>query len=306
MGLRRWLLRAGGFSHLWREGAVPCLRQARCRLGCSETRHGGHRNGGHCWGCSPLWPVEGTLCRSEGGHLRRSRTGSPQRVPQRRPCRSGGTGGGAGEIAWLLELAKVSPLLTETIINMDKFFISQGIAASGLRSGLIKATNDMASALGLGDDRVNSITYALAQVQARGYLSGDELRQLANQFIPVWEALGTVKDYAGKSRFELRKLVEKEGSPRRSSLRRSSNTQRDTKVLRPSGKDPLWPAPEARGHPSILVGQAFLDVGGHGRRHRAHRGDTEPHFRLSWSLEGSTSRSSQALWATSSTPSLVR
>ena len=128
----------------------------------------------------------------------------------------GATGGSSGEIAWLLELAKVSPLLTETIINMDKFFISQGIASGALRGGLIKAVNDMSAALGLADDRVNSITYALAQVQARGYLSGDELRQLANQFIPVWEALGTMfgetlPNGLEKTRRNLRKLVEEGG-----------------------------------------------------------------------------------------------
>ena len=94
------------------------------------------------------------------------------------------------EIGFLTELAKVSPFLTDTIISMDRFLVSQGLLSRDLRFGLINAVNDMASAFGLADDNVGSISYALAQVQARGYLSGDELRQLANQFIPVWEALG--------------------------------------------------------------------------------------------------------------------
>jgi tape measure domain-containing protein len=112
------------------------------------------------------------------------------------------------EINTLVRIGQESPFLTETVVAMDKFLISQGLAAGALRQGLIQSVLDMGAALGLADENLGSITYALAQVQARGYLSGDELRQLANQFVPVWEMLSVLPELAGKTRVELRKMAE--------------------------------------------------------------------------------------------------
>ena len=123
----------------------------------------------------------------------------------------GGPGPAAAEIAWLKELALVSPFLTETIIGMDKLLLAANVADGELRGGLIKATTDLGAALGLTDDNLGSIVYAFSQVQNRGYLSGDELRQLANQFIPVWEALGASTQFVGMFREEMRKLAEEGG-----------------------------------------------------------------------------------------------
>ena len=123
----------------------------------------------------------------------------------------GGPGPAAAEIAWLQELAKVSPFLTETIINMDKLLLAANVADGELRGGLIKATTDFGAALGLTDENLASVVYAFSQVQNRGYLSGDELRQLANQFIPVWEALGASTQFVGLFREEMRKLAEEGG-----------------------------------------------------------------------------------------------
>ena len=112
------------------------------------------------------------------------------------------------EVGFLVELAQVSPFLTDTIIAMDKMLFAQGLVATGLRRGLIKAATDMGAALGLTDENLNSITYALSQVQARGYLSGDELRQLANQFVPVWKMLQELPQFAGMTQSALRKMSE--------------------------------------------------------------------------------------------------
>ena len=112
------------------------------------------------------------------------------------------------EINTLVQMGQASPFLTETVVAMDKFLISQGVAAGALRQGLIQSVLDMGAALGLADENLDSITYALSQVQARGYLSGDELRQLANQFVPVWEMLSVLPELAGKTRVELRKMAE--------------------------------------------------------------------------------------------------
>jgi tape measure domain-containing protein len=120
----------------------------------------------------------------------------------------GGPQAARQEIGWLIEMAKISPFLTDTIINMDKLLISQGLVAGRLRGDLIAAVLDMGAALGLANQNIDSIAYALAQVQARTYLSGDELRQMANQFIPVWKILQSIPEFADKSQAELRKLSE--------------------------------------------------------------------------------------------------
>ena len=51
---------------------------------------------------------------------------------------------------------------------------------------------------------------AVAQVFGRGYLSGDELRQLYNQMVPIWDLLRTLPGHTDTSQAALRKLSEQQ------------------------------------------------------------------------------------------------
>ena len=112
------------------------------------------------------------------------------------------------EINALLGIALESPFLTDTIIQMDKMLLASGVLEGNIRGKLIPAVLNMAAAFGLTDDSINSITYALSQVTIRGFLTGDELRQLANQFIQTWEALSLLPRFEGMSQAEIRKATE--------------------------------------------------------------------------------------------------
>jgi tape measure domain-containing protein len=116
--------------------------------------------------------------------------------------------GARREIDWLVQLAKVSPFLTDTLIQLDRMFISQGILAGGLRGRLITAMTDTAAATGRTDDNLRDLGVAMSQVSGRTYLSGDEIRQLVNQFTQVYDLLADFPKFAGKTQAELRKMVE--------------------------------------------------------------------------------------------------
>ena len=120
----------------------------------------------------------------------------------------GSRGGARREIDWIVDLAKVSPFLTDTLIALDRMFISQGILAGGLRGRLIKAMTDTAAATGRTDDNLRDLGVAMSQVSGRTYLSGDEIRQLVNQFTQVYDLLADFPKFAGKTQAELRKMVE--------------------------------------------------------------------------------------------------
>lgn len=62
-----------------------------------------------------------------------------------------------------------------------------------------------AAALGLGGEQISRITLALGQMRAKGKVSGEEMRQLAEAGIPAWQYLATA---AGRSVAEVQKLSE--------------------------------------------------------------------------------------------------
>lgn len=65
---------------------------------------------------------------------------------------------------------------------------------------------DAAAALGLGPEKIQLITLALGQMTAKGKVSGEEMRQLAENGIRGWQYLA---DAAGKSIEEIQDLSEK-------------------------------------------------------------------------------------------------
>ena len=77
----------------------------------------------------------------------------------------------------------------------DLIRASQRLAAFGFEAGRIiptlTAVGDAAAALGASPETINRITLALGQMQAKGKVSGEEMRQLAEAGIPAWEIIAT-------------------------------------------------------------------------------------------------------------------
>ena len=86
-----------------------------------------------------------------------------------------------------------------------KRMMAYGFAAEEVIPTLT-AVGDAASALGGGGEMVQRITTALGQMSAKGKISGEELRQLAESGIP---ALRMLADAAGVSTGEMQEMVEK-------------------------------------------------------------------------------------------------
>ena len=85
-----------------------------------------------------------------------------------------------------------------------KRMMAYGFAAEEVIPTL-KAVGDAAAALGGGGEMVQRITTALGQMSAKGKVSGEELRQLAESGIP---ALRMLADGAGVTTGEMQKMVE--------------------------------------------------------------------------------------------------
>ena len=114
------------------------------------------------------------------------------------------------EIQALVDLAVKSPFKLDTLLDLDRMLLSQGVKDGLMRGKLVKAINDIGSAFGRTDADIQNLGRAVAQVFGRGYLSGDELRQLYNQMIPIWDLLRTLPGFTDAAQSQLRKLSEQQ------------------------------------------------------------------------------------------------
>jgi len=113
------------------------------------------------------------------------------------------------ELNFLQEQAITSPFLTKSVVQLDRFLIAQGFLATAMRRDIIDATLDLGAAIGLTDEGLGNVGYALGQVRNAGRLTGDEARQLTNNFINWQDILRTLPEYADKTGLELKKMQEK-------------------------------------------------------------------------------------------------
>lgn len=111
----------------------------------------------------------------------------------------------AGEqaTAWIQKFAKDTPLqldqVTEAFTTMKSFGLDP-------MDGSLKAVVDQSYKLGKGFEGVQRISLALGQAWAKQKLQGDEILQLIQAGIPVWDMLATV---TGKNTQELEALASK-------------------------------------------------------------------------------------------------
>lgn len=96
-----------------------------------------------------------------------------------------------------------SPIFSpDTLAKTAQSLLAFGVAADDV-SEFAQTINLAAEALNTGSAGADRLAYALGQVQSRGYLAGDEVRQLANYSI---NAYGLVAEAMGKSVAEVREL----------------------------------------------------------------------------------------------------
>ncbi|PKM17410.1 MAG: hypothetical protein CVV11_19825 [Gammaproteobacteria bacterium HGW-Gammaproteobacteria-15] len=102
--------------------------------------------------------------------------------------------------AWIKDFAKNTPLqldqVTETFVRLKNF----GLDPMG---GIMQSIIDQSEKLGGGYERVQGISLALGQAWAKQKLQGEEILQLIERGVPVWQLLENV---TGKNTAELQKL----------------------------------------------------------------------------------------------------
>lgn len=104
-------------------------------------------------------------------------------------------------------LALDTPIFsTDTLARTAQTLLGFGVAAENV-SDFAQTINLAAEALNVGAGGAGNLAYALGQVQSRGHLAGDEVRQLANYSINAWRL---VADATGQSIAEVRKLGEEQ------------------------------------------------------------------------------------------------
>ncbi|WP_346205981.1 tape measure protein [Aeromonas salmonicida] len=114
----------------------------------------------------------------------------------------GSIAGGAEASAWIQDFAKNTPLqldeVTRVFVRLKAFGIDP---MAGAMQGIV----DQAYKLGGGFEEVQGISLALGQAWAKQKLQGEEILQLIERGVPVWQLLEQV---TGKNTAELQKLSE--------------------------------------------------------------------------------------------------
>lgn len=97
----------------------------------------------------------------------------------------------AKSLAYLREmqaLAAETSFTTESAINLSQFMSAMGINLKATKS-VMKVINDAAAATGASEANMSRIVTALGQILTKGRLAAEEIRQLANANIPIYEIL---------------------------------------------------------------------------------------------------------------------
>lgn len=91
-------------------------------------------------------------------------------------------------LAWVQQLAVTSPYTSKEVGNIFRVAQAYGLTTDAA-TALLPQLLDLGSAAGLDSDTLERVALALGQVQARGKLTGEEIRQLGNAGIPIRDIL---------------------------------------------------------------------------------------------------------------------
>lgn len=86
------------------------------------------------------------------------------------------------------EFAAETPFSTEDALSMSKHMQAVGIQMETTKS-VLQVITDAAAATGATQENLQRIVFALGQMQTKGRIANEEIRQLANANIPIYEIL---------------------------------------------------------------------------------------------------------------------
>lgn len=103
-----------------------------------------------------------------------------------------GTAEAAAQVkAYLREVnsfAARTPFSTDDVLTLSKYMQAVGVAM-GQTQSVLSVITDTAAATGASQENLQRITFALGQMLTKGRLANEEIRQLANANIPVYQIL---------------------------------------------------------------------------------------------------------------------
>lgn len=105
----------------------------------------------------------------------------------------------------LTTFAAKTPFDVQGVMSASKKMLAYGFSAKKIIP-MLTAVGDASAGLGLGTEGMDRLTVALGQMNAKGKVSAEEMRQLAEAGVPAWELLAKA---IGKSIPEAMKLAEK-------------------------------------------------------------------------------------------------
>lgn len=86
----------------------------------------------------------------------------------------------------LQDFAQRTPFDMESVVNGSRRLLAMGYSAEQILP-VMTAVGDAAAGLGLQSEGINRITLAMGQMAAKGKVSAEEIRQLAEAGIPAWK-----------------------------------------------------------------------------------------------------------------------
>lgn len=102
------------------------------------------------------------------------------------------------------EFARVSPFVTQELVNYSQQLLGVGLSAEKIIP-LLKSTGDIISSVGGDTQNLGRVLFTLTQIKSIGALKGQDTMQLQNSLIPITKYLS---DYLHKSSQEIVKLRE--------------------------------------------------------------------------------------------------
>ena len=104
----------------------------------------------------------------------------------------------------LARFAAETPFELPGLVTASKKLLAYGFAVQDIIP-MMAAIGDAAAMLGMGQEGIDRMTLAVGQMQAKGKVSGEEMRQLAEAGVPAWKFLA---DAIGKDIPTAMKLAE--------------------------------------------------------------------------------------------------
>jgi tape measure domain-containing protein len=111
---------------------------------------------------------------------------------------------GASLLADIQEFARVSPFVTQELVNYSQQLLGVGLAAEKIVP-LLEDTGNIISSVGGDTQNIGRVLFTLTQIQSIGRLTGQDAIQLQSALIPITKYLA---DYLGKTTAQVKKMQE--------------------------------------------------------------------------------------------------